>query len=188
MDPLLLIRSFAINEILCYRWDPSNTFCHPCSIWNLRNVSSVSSIFSQIFLYFPFWRMLFYGAWELLQLECQTTSGKCRHFQRCLILCDSMKTADLLFVSETKHCQRHNGGLSSGYQSNFFWSYHKFSYKSWSDFIFKILTKQLLQDLNQISAFRLYTLTSKSWPNVAWESRPRIIFITSIKDQQQNAD
>ena len=111
--------------------------------------------------------MLFYGAWELLQLECQTTSGKCRHFQRCLILCDSMKTADLLFVSETKHCQRHNGGLSSGYQSNFFWSYHKFSNKSWSDFIFKILTKQLLQDLNQISA-------AKYWLNFSFKISPEL--------------
>ena len=32
-------------------------------------------------------------------------------------------------------------GLSSDYQSKLFRSYHKFSNKSWSDFIFKILTK-----------------------------------------------
>ena len=43
-------------------------------------------------------------------------------------------------------------GLSSAYQSNFFWSYHKFSHKSWSN-IFKISTKNQLQNLNQISAF-----------------------------------
>ena len=46
-------------------------------------------------------------------------------------------------------------GLSSGYQSNFFRSYHKISNKSLSDFIFIFSTKQQLQNLNQISAFRL---------------------------------
>ena len=46
-------------------------------------------------------------------------------------------------------------GLSSGYQSNFFRSCNKFSNNSWSDFIFIISTKQQLQNLNQISAFRL---------------------------------
>ena len=46
-------------------------------------------------------------------------------------------------------------GLSSGYQSNFFWSYHKFSNKSWSEFILIISTKQQLQNLNQRSAFWL---------------------------------
>ena len=127
--------------------------------------------------------MLFYGAWELLQLECQTTSGKCRHFQRCLILCDSMKTADLLFVSETKHCQRHNGGLSSGYQSNFFWSYHKFSNKSWSDFIFIISTKQQFQNLSQISASQLnlnfkiltnQTTATKYWLTISFKISPKL--------------
>ena len=46
-------------------------------------------------------------------------------------------------------------GLSSGYQSKFFRSYHKFSNKSRSDFIFILPTKQQLQNLNPISAFRL---------------------------------
>ena len=41
-------------------------------------------------------------------------------------------------------------GLSSAYQS------HKFLHKSWSNFIFKILTKHHLQNLNQ---------TSPSWLN-----------------------
>ena len=61
-------------------------------------------------------------------------------------------------------------GLSSGYQSNFFRSNHKFSNKSWLDFIFIISTKQQLQNLNQISAFRLnlnfkilLTLTKEKW-------------------------
>ena len=45
-------------------------------------------------------------------------------------------------------------GLSSGYQSKFFRSYHKFSKKSRSDFIFILPTKQQLQNLNPISAFR----------------------------------
>ena len=79
-----------------------------------------------------------------------------------------------------KHCQRQNGpegwvhitssqftnletlpkaqrtrGLSSAHQSNFFRSYHKFSNKSWLDFIFIISTKQQLQNISQISAFRL---------------------------------
>ena len=39
-------------------------------------------------------------------------------------------------------------GLSSPCQSNFLKSYHKFKHKSWSNFIFKISTKHLLQDLN----------------------------------------
>ena len=46
-------------------------------------------------------------------------------------------------------------GLSSAHQSNFFGSYHKFSNKSWLDFIFIISTKQQLQNISQISAFRL---------------------------------
>ena len=46
-------------------------------------------------------------------------------------------------------------GLSSGYQSNFLRSYHKFSNKSWLQFIFIISTKQQLQNISQISAFRL---------------------------------
>ena len=46
-------------------------------------------------------------------------------------------------------------GLNSAYQINFFWSYHKFSNKSLSDFIFMFSTKQQLRNLNQISAFRL---------------------------------
>ena len=40
-------------------------------------------------------------------------------------------------------------------QRNFFWSNHKFSKKSRSDFIFILPTKQQLQNLNPISAFRL---------------------------------
>ena len=46
-------------------------------------------------------------------------------------------------------------GLSSAYQNNFFRPYLKFLYKSWPKFIFRILTKDQLQNLNQISAFRL---------------------------------
>ena len=46
-------------------------------------------------------------------------------------------------------------GLSSGYQIKFFKSYHKFSNKSLSDFIFIFSTKQQLQNFNQISALRL---------------------------------
>ena len=46
-------------------------------------------------------------------------------------------------------------GMSSGYQSSFFRSYHKFSNKSRSDFIFILPTKQQLQNLNPISAFQL---------------------------------
>ena len=45
--------------------------------------------------------------------------------------------------------------VESGYQSNFFSSYHKFSNKSLPDFIFIFSTKQQLQNLNQISAFQL---------------------------------
>ena len=57
-------------------------------------------------------------------------------------------------------------GLSSGYQSNFFRSYHKFSSVSLSDFIFICSTKQQFQNLNQISAFQLnlnLNLTKRSF-------------------------
>ena len=46
-------------------------------------------------------------------------------------------------------------GGSSSYQSNFLRSYHKFLHKTWSNFIFIILIKNQLQNLNQTSASRL---------------------------------
>ena len=47
-------------------------------------------------------------------------------------------------------------GLNSGYQSNILRSYHKFSKKSWSYFIFIISTKQQLQpNIFDISALQL---------------------------------
>ena len=58
-------------------------------------------------------------------------------------------------------------------------SYHKFLHKSWSKFNLKISTKH--QQLHK-------TLTSKSWPNLDSECRPRFNFITSTKHQQQNVD
>jgi len=51
--------------------------------------------------------------------------------------------------------QRHSGrdrGLSSAYKSYLFRSDHKFKHKSWSNFIFSILTKRQLQNLDQTPA------------------------------------
>ena len=67
-----------------------------------------------------------------------------------------------------RHCQRHSGP------------------KGWvlvskETSCERILIKFHLHNLDQASNF-------KTWPNVASESRPRIIFITSTKDQQQNID
>ena len=46
------------------------------------------------------------------------------------------------FSKLIKHCQRQRTrGLSSSYQSNFLRLYHKFKHKSWSNFIFRILTQ-----------------------------------------------
>ena len=42
-------------------------------------------------------------------------------------------------------------GLRSACQSNLFRSYHKFKHKSWSNFIFRILTRHQLQNINQTS-------------------------------------
>ena len=65
-----------------------------------------------------------------------------------------------------KHCQRHNGPEG--------WVLiTKVSYLG------HITSSQT--NLDQISS-------SKSWPNIASESRPRIIFIIATKGQQQNID
>ena len=40
-------------------------------------------------------------------------------------------------------------GLSSSFQSNFLKSYQELLHKSWSNFIFRILTKNQVQNLNQ---------------------------------------
>jgi len=55
-------------------------------------------------------------------------------------------------------------GLSSSYQNNLLRSYHEFKHKSWSSFIFRILTKHQLQNFNQTSASRLnlkFTILSR---------------------------
>ena len=63
-------------------------------------------------------------------------------------------------------------GLSSVYQSNLFRSFHKFSHKSWSNFIFRISTNHQLQNLDQTSAFRLnlnfktLTIVLKVWTKI----------------------
>ena len=53
---------------------------------------------------------------------------------------------ELLEIEKKKNREKvqRTRGLSSGYQSNFFRSYHKISKKSWSYFIFIISTKQQL--------------------------------------------
>ena len=65
-------------------------------------------------------------------------------------------------------------GLSSAYKSNFFRSYHKFKHKSWSNFIFRILTKHQFQNLDQTSASRL-NLTFKIL------TKPNFIFLTKVQ-------
>ena len=68
-------------------------------------------------------------------------------------------------------------GLSSGYQTYFFRSYHKFSNKSWSEFIFVISTKQPLQNLNQISEF---------WLNLNFKILTKWSFRISTKNNLHN--
>jgi len=68
-------------------------------------------------------------------------------------------------------------GLSSGYQIKFFKSYHKFSNKSLSDFIFIFSTKQQLQNFNQISALRL---------NINFKILTKRIFWVSTKNNLHN--
>ena len=73
------------------------------------------------------------------------------------------------FIKTLPKAQR-TRGLSSDYQSKLFRSYHKFSNKSWSDFIFKILTehsfristKNNLHNSNQGSA-------AKYWLNFSFK-------------------
>ena len=57
---------------------------------------------------------------------------------------------------------------------NFFTTHHKFCQKSWSNFIFRISTKHLLQNLNQ---------TSPSWQNLKFKilTKPSLNFISSAK-------
>ena len=74
-------------------------------------------------------------------------------------------------------------GLSS---SSWVTSYHKFKHKSWSHFIFRISTKHQLKISTKHQHLHK-TWYSKSWPNLASESRPRFNFISSTKHQQQNA-
>ena len=70
-------------------------------------------------------------------------------------------------------------GLKSAYQSNFFRSYHKFSHKSWWNFIFRILNKHQLQNLNQSSAFRLNS-------NIKILNKPSFTISTKIKFHNLN--
>ena len=72
-------------------------------------------------------------------------------------------------------------GLSSSYQRNILRSHQELKHKSWSNFIFIILTKHQLQNFKQISASRL-NLKFK----IFTKSRPRFNFMTSTKHQQQN--
>ena len=78
-------------------------------------------------------------------------------------------------------------GLSLSYQSNFLRAYYKFKHKSWSHFIFRISTKHQLKISTKHQHLHA-TQNSKSWPNLAAESRPRFNFITSTKHQRQNAE
>ena len=62
-------------------------------------------------------------------------------------------------------------GLSSSYQSNFLRSYHEFLHRACSNFIFRILTKNQLQNLNWTWTFRL-NLNFKILPNLASSPLP----------------
>ena len=70
-----------------------------------------------------------------------------------------MSIGDLLWVwwiiMEKLPMAQWTRGLSSSYQSNFLRSYREFKHKSWSNFIFRILTKHQLQNFNQTSVSRL---------------------------------
>ena len=68
-------------------------------------------------------------------------------------------------------------GLRSAYQSNLLRSYHKFKRNTWSNFIFRISTKQQLQNLDQISA---------SGPKLKFKILTKPSFIISTKIQLHN--
>ena len=68
--------------------------------------------------------------------------------------------------------------VDSGYQSNFFSSYHKFLHESWSN-IFRISTKHQLQSFNKISAF---------WQNVNLKILTKLSLTISTKIELQNLD
>ena len=91
------------------------------------------------------------------------------------------------FYIETLPKAQRTRGLSSSYQSNFLRPYHKFKHKSWSHIIFRISTKHQLKISTKHQHIHA-TQNSKSWPNLAAESRPRFNFITSTKHQRQNAE
>ena len=70
---------------------------------------------------------------------------------------DSSEKVDLYHFKDTESYEKaqRTRGLSSANQTNFFWSYHKFWHKSWSNFIFLISIKHQFQNLNTTSASRL---------------------------------
>ena len=67
--------------------------------------------------------------------------------------CHRVSTINMIFINKTLPKAQRTRGLSS---------YHKFKHKSWSNFIFKILTKHQLQNINQASTSKSRTNNSIS--------------------------
>ena len=95
----------------------------------------------------------------------------------------------LLWIYIYKHCQRHNGPEGWVQLTKVTCLSHITSSR-------KDLDQDYLQNLDQASTSKIRPnisissklKTSKSWPNLASESRPRFNFITSTKHQRQNAE
>ena len=87
-----------------------------------------------------------------------------------IIKCKKFLSVNFIYPWFDSKQKQRTRGLSSGYQSNFFKSIHKFSNKSWSDFTFLISIKPQLQNSNQISAFRLnlnFKILTKPQPRMS---------------------
>ena len=89
--------------------------------------------------------------------------------------CSKVISFELMSIIQTLPKAQRTRGLSSSYQSNFLRSYHKFEHNSWSNFIFRISTKNQL--LNQTTASPINLKFNINFN-----------FITSKKHQRQNAE
>ena len=103
--------------------------------------------------------------WSMESDGDQTSLWPCVYIQKSIGFRDGGLLSDKILLlgylsgftrwSETLPKAQRTRGLSSSNQSNILRSYHEFKHKSWSNFIFKILTKHQLQNFKQTSASRL---------------------------------
>ena len=117
-----------------------------------------------------------YQMWDCLQILKISTRLLC--FWRSIrlaqlnIICHGLEISNIKrghYIKTLPKAQR-TRGLSS---------YQKFKHKSWSNFIFRISTKHQLQNSTKHQPLHK-TKASKSWSNLASESRPRFNFIYEV--------